>query len=159
MSIEEIKERVGAYAGRPACERKTTSKYDDQGHDVTRCVEVYENGIRVVSKIYAGESWTRWIIVPRDVVIAQVRADKAKERRDVARCLKVFPEAGRKPMTYPNWTGLHPAECAAAPWTCGQYYGGPGRPFCHGGGLMKRDSGRAGKRRFYVICESGGLDI
>ena len=99
----------------------------------TRTVTV-KDGIRVVTLEFGdGESWYNYIIVPRSKVLESIK----QQRKD-----KYTPN----PMV-----GFSNGQYFD--YVSGEHYGGPGQSF------IRRPYIRAKNRRFYVFCQSGGLDI
>jgi hypothetical protein len=81
------------------------------------------------------ECWTRYVIIPRDVINQNIRDARAEglQYRDI----DIFEALPAKALKY---IGSY-------------YYGGPGRSFTNGGFVYKKN------RRFVVYAQSGGLDI
>jgi len=96
-----------------------------------RIVSVHDDGIREVA-IGDSESWTRYLIVPRNVMLNHLRYLRKRGRR----------------LDSIEWHELLPYR-----YLDYSHYGGPGGSFCRGSVLLKRT------RRFYTIVSSGGLDI
>lgn len=116
----------------------TNSTQCERGH-TERIVRIYTGGIREVVHIYHhGESWSRYIIIPRRQILNEIR--KLRERG--------CPIAG-------HWTfwELLPEEVSNQ-MIRSESYGGPGRPFTH-----RPYKVRSRSRKYIVISQSGGLDI
>jgi len=98
-----------------------------------RVVRLYTGGIREVV-IGDSEYWSRYVIVPRKTVVAEIRKMKAKGFRRFDTLEEYLPEQAFDLMR-------------------SEHYGGPGCAFIHR--PYKRKSGR----KWVVYAQSGGLDI
>lgn len=99
-----------------------------------RCVQTFTRGIRCVTFDHGGESWTSYLIVPRQTLNAGIR-----HRR-----------AGGAQWHDCDWWSLVPG---LDQWGCPAGNGGPGRPFANAPHRCRSS------RRFVIMGQSGGLDI
>ena len=98
-----------------------------------RVVRLYTGGVREVV-IGDSEYWSRYVIVPRKTVVAEIRKMKAKGFRRFDSLEEYLPEQAYDLMR-------------------SEHYGGPGRAFVRA--AHKHKSGR----KWVVYAQSGGLDI
>ena len=98
-----------------------------------RVVRLYTGGIREVI-VGDSEYWSRYVIVPRKTVVAEIRKMKAKGFRRFDTLEEYLPEQAYELIG-------------------GEHYSGPGRGFAHRPCKLK--SGR----KWVVYAQSGGLDI
>ena len=102
--------------------------------DAKRFVAVYEDGSRLVVHLYGdGESWWKWVIVPRSEALRRVQMAR---RQGV-------PWNG-----FEDWH-LHSAELPMSP----EHYGGPGRYYSTAPFRINNN------RRYLVWAQHGGLDV
>ena len=96
-------------------------------------IRVYDNGIRVIVRRFGGgEGWTKYVVVPRQLLLDRVRSLLATGRRKNAI----------------HWWEYFPSELLSV-----ECYQGPGghfvnEPFC-----------LSSNRKHVVWCQSGGLDV
>lgn len=102
--------------------------------DTERVVRIYTGGIREVIHCCAnGEYWSRYIIIPRRLVLNEIRQLRKKGCKVVG-FWELLPEGASELIRYES-------------------YSGPGRSFTHAPSRQKSS------RKFVVIYQSGGLDI
>lgn len=100
---------------------KTTVQMDPKG-----------TGMRCVTHDFGGESWTQYYIIPRELILAEVRWLRARGYR---------------------WNMFEEGDLVPDRLDLSEHYSGPGRAFSRAGGLFHKT------RRYYTYVHSGGLDV
>lgn len=110
---------------------------ESQDGHYSRIVRQYTGGVREVLRSHHGESWTRYIIIPRRLILNEIRK---------------LRKLGCKVVGNWNFWELLP-EGASELIRC-EYYSGPGQSFAH-----RPCKVRSRSRKYVVIYQSGGIDI
>lgn len=106
--------------------------------ETDRVVRLYTGGVREVINHYGnGESWSRYIIFPRLLMLNEIRKQKARGR-----------------IRIDSWTFWDLLPEGPGRLIHLESYRGPGQPFAH-----RPNKIRTRSRKFIVIYQSGGLDI
>ena len=115
--------------------RLVAENRSDVGNPSARLVRLYTGGIREV--VHGdSEAWSRYIIIPRRLVLNEIRKLRAKGCAIVG-----------------NWNFWELLPEGASELICSESNGYPGGPFVRAPYKAKSS------RKFVVICQSGGLDI
>jgi hypothetical protein len=112
---------------------RCTRRDHERDDGTRRTVQIYDDGIRAVTFYHHGESWTRYVIVPRPTAIRYLRRLRRKWKRPANDC------------HWWDWLPLSLLGC--------EHYGGPGHGFAHAPTQLQYG------RRFLVFAQSGGLDV
>lgn len=113
---------------------RLVAEHRSEGHRTDRVVRMYTGGVREVIKADSnGEWWNRYIIIPRRLVLIEIRRIRKERRR------------------YWDWWEVLPA--GASQLIESERYSGPGHPF------TRMPYRIESSRKFVVIYQSGGLDI
>lgn len=117
--------------------RLVAEHISEAARDTQRVVRLYTGGIREVVNVYHhGESWSRYIIIPRRLMLNEIRRLRAQGCTIIG-----------------SWSFWELLPDGASGLIRMEHYGGPGAPFVH---LPCR---WRSSRKFIVIYQSGGLDI
>lgn len=124
------------------------------GEDITINTTVHGNHIvRTVMKVWQGESWTRYTIVPRQYFITKIRKMYAAQKRHASQLSEDHASAyWRDPRKFclPRTGALG----IASEWIIDCHWHGAGSSFAR-----KAYVRRGGNRKYVVIVQTGGLDI
>lgn len=115
---------------------RLVAEHRTETNQTLRSVRIYTGGIREVFHQWHGESWSRYIIIPRRLVLNEIRKLRAKGCAIVG-----------------NWNFWELLPEGASDLIRSETNGYPGGPFVRAPYKMKS------ARKFVVICQSGGLDI
>lgn len=109
-----------------------------QRRDTERVVRLYTGGIREVIHYHGyGESWSRYVIIPRRLMLNEIRKLRDKGAIIVGQWnfWELLPEGASELIRYES-------------------YSGAGQSFTH-----RPYKVRSRSRKFVIIHQSGGLDI
>ncbi len=110
------------------------SRVDHEHGESVRTVQTYEHGVRAVTVSYGGESWHRYVIVPRQLMIDRIRRLRANGRS--------YHDC--------DWWTLIPSYESLLGY---EHYSGPGRSFADAPHPMGYG------RRWQVFAQRGGMDV
>lgn len=115
--------------------RLVAENRSDVGNPSARLVRLYTGGIREV--VHGdSEAWSRYIIIPRRLILNEIRRLRAKGCQVIG-----------------SWNFWELLPDGASELIRSETNGYPGGPFVRAPYKMKS------ARKFVVICQSGGLDI